>query len=225
MRARVTGVFCGSASTLAGVLQPLRSMVGGSPTEDFVGSEPFLRAMLIEAGCEDFTVDQCRLTTQGPAGTLSRAAFAAKSAFVKAAIPGSGVDAVVSSLAALNAAVPEVGGGFVFDSYGGAINEVKADATAFAHRDALASIQYSVNWSSAAPASVIEGATSWLDSAQGTLAPVVDGAYQNYIDPTLANWESEYYGANLPRLSRVKRKYDPGDVFHFAQSVALSAKR
>ncbi|MGH9088054.1 MAG: BBE domain-containing protein [Acidimicrobiales bacterium] len=113
------------------------------------------------------------------------------------------------------------GGGFVFDSYGGAINQVAADATAFVHRGELAGVQYSVTWTATASPSVVTAASSWLRLATRAVAPYTHGAYQNYLDPTLADWQQAYYGANLTRLVEVKRSVDPDDVFHFAQSIPV----
>jgi hypothetical protein len=131
---------------------------------------------------------------------------------------------VLDAVDGLAAAVPGVGGGIVFDSYGGAIGRLAPGDTAFVHRHAIACAQYSVSYADGNPSlAVVAAARSWLDNTQGTFAPYAEGSYQNYIDPTLPNWAEAYYGTNLPRLSQVKGVYDPDDVFHFAQSIPLPA--
>lgn len=52
------------------------------------------------------------------------------------------------------------------------------------------------------------------------------GVFQNFADPDLEYRAEAYYGSNLPRLVRVKTRYDPGpvcqgDVFRSAQSLPL----
>jgi hypothetical protein len=219
---RVTGVFVGTASALSGLLGPFAGAVDTAPTYRFVGPESYLNAMLIEAGCEGSSVEACHLPSQNPAGTLSRSGFAAKSNYIDAAMSSAGLQTVVDAVTALSQTQPGSGGGMVFDSYGGAINAVKPDNTAFIHRHALACIEYSVSWGPGASSSVMTDAQTWLGDTQGQLAPYSHGAYQNYIDPTLVDWKQEYYGSNLPRLVDVKRSYDPDDVFHFAQSIPTS---
>lgn len=104
-------------------------------------------------------------------------------------------------------------GALLIDAYGGAVNRVASTATAFPHRKAIASVQYFAAGSD-------PSAKAWAESARITLAPAMDGeAYVNYCDPALPNFLRAYYGANLARLRTVKHKYDPHNVFHFAQSI------
>jgi FAD/FMN-containing dehydrogenase len=221
---KVTGVFAGSTAACASALAPLLSAVGAAPTDRFVGPENYLSAMLIEAGCEGLTVGQCHLPSRNQGGTISRSAYTAKSNFVDAALPASGTAAMIAAVEALGNDVPGVGGGIVFGSYGGVINQLAPGDTAFVHRDAIACAQYSVTYASASPSpAVVAAARSWLDQTQASFAPYAQGAYQNYIDPTLPDWAEAYYGTNLPRLREVKGVYDADDVFHFAQSIPLPA--
>jgi FAD/FMN-containing dehydrogenase len=218
--ARATGVYVGSVAALAGQLATLVRGVGAAPTADFTGADTYLRAMLVEAGCADITLAQCHLTGPGSAGTLSRAAFAVKSAYLGAAPPSHGIAAFTDAVETFQRELPDLGGALVFDSYGGAINAVPPAATAFVHRDALCQLEISGSWGAASSATTVAAVQSWLEHTAGAIAPFTNGhAYQNYIDPTLADWQIAYYGSNLPRLERVKRAYDPDDVFSFRQSI------
>ena len=92
-------------------------------------------------------------------------------------------------------------------------HRIAPNATAFAHRHELGSIQYFASGDETS-------ARAWVNQSRATMAPAVSGgAYVNYIDPDLANWPHAYYGPNLPRLKQVKKKYDPHNLFHFAQSI------
>jgi FAD/FMN-containing dehydrogenase len=219
---KVTGVFAGSTAACASALGPLLTAVGAAPSSRFVGPEDYMRAMLIEAGCLGMTVAECHVPSRNQGGNLARSAFNAKSTFVDGALPAAGTTALLDAVDALGGDVPGVGGGIVFDSYGGVINQVAADATAFVHRDAVACAQYSITYPTSSPSpSVMAAAQSWLVQTQTAFAPYARGSYQNYIDPTLPHWARAYYGTNLARLMKVKGVYDPDDVFHFAQSIPL----
>jgi FAD/FMN-containing dehydrogenase len=212
---KVTGVYAGSVAACASALVPLQAAVGSAPTYRFVGPEDYLRAMLIEAGCEGKPVSQC-------VSTSTRHAFAVKSTFLNDPLPEATVANLVEALEDRNTSVPGAGGGIVFDGFGGAINAVGAAEMAFVHRGAIACAQYSLAWGTTAPPpATLSAGRAWLSRLAQVLAPAAQGSYQNYIDPTLSNWAQAYYGANLGRLRRVKAVYDPDNVFHFAQSIPL----
>jgi len=221
--ARATGVYVGGQAPLSALVSALTRSVGTAPTESSVTTASYLEAMLIEAGCAEMTLAACHLTGEGSAGTLSRSAFAAKSAYFASAPPAAGISAIVDAVASFQSQLPALGGGLAFDSYGGAINAVAPDATAFVHRDALCQLQTSGSWGAGDSPATAAAVGGWLAETAAALADYTNGqAYQNYIDPTLENWLEAYYGSNLPRLQAVKRAYDPDDVFHFAQSIPLA---
>jgi hypothetical protein len=217
--AQVSGVFCGSASQLASLLAPLKSSIGTVPTADFLGSNDYITAMKIEAGCSGLSIAACH---QSPEGTLGRQAYSAKSSYVNGPMTSAQVALNVDAVVNLRSRAPTIGGGLAFDAYGGAINRVASDQTAFVHRDKLACIQATFSWSSFTTPSEIAAGQEWLTWLGTNVFDPQSGAYQNYIDPTLSDWKTAYYGSNLQKLVQIKAKYDPRNTFSFPQSIPLS---
>jgi FAD/FMN-containing dehydrogenase len=101
-----------------------------------------------------------------------------------------------------------------FTPMGGAYNRVPADATAFAHRDERYLVEHVLVADDDAPTLGRE----WLARSWATAHPWGSGrVYPNFPDPDLPDWADAYYGANHERLVRVKRAYDPDNLFRFAE--------
>ena len=220
---RVNGVYVGDVAPLNELVLQLINKVGVGPSNSYVSGATILNIMLDEAGCYGKTVDECHLPTQNPQGQLQRDSYKARSDYYKNALSRQAIDALINAIAH-NQASTTIGGGMILlDACGGAINRVSADATAFVHRDQLFSAQYIANWHSGDPTSVIRANDSWLADTWQSMRPYASGsAYQNYIDPDLPDWPDAYYGTNLSRLQRIKTIYDPGNLFHFDQSIPLT---
>jgi hypothetical protein len=184
---RVTGTWTGSSSALAGHLSALIAAVGAAPTSRTTHTYSYLNAMKYFAGCLNETVTACK------AG--GRESFRAASRMLEHTVTTSIADKVVR----------------LMSKQKGMVAGIKTADTAFAHRNAHASVQvYSGN---AANGPAVLAVQQALTSTVGT------GAYVNYLNPGQHDWARAYYGANLPRLRKVIKKYDPDHVFDFAQSV------
>jgi FAD/FMN-containing dehydrogenase len=220
---RVNGVYVGSAAALNPLLQQLIGHVGSAPASSYVYTDPLLETMMVEAGCYGESVAACHLPSQNPQGQVGRDTSQARADYVEAPLSRQAIDILVNAISNRQSSSVLSGGGIGMDAYGGAINRVAADATAFVHRNALFSIQYTASWNPTDPSSTVSANLAWLNNTWQAMRPYVNGeAYQNYIDPDLANWPQAYYGANLARLQQVKATYDPANLFHFAQSIPRS---
>ncbi len=171
--------------------------MGAAPTSRVTHTYDYLNAMKYFAGCLNSTVAACRTFAPEP--------FRAASRMLERTVTASIAEQVVALMSRQRGMV------LLFDSLGGQVGRIGTADTAFAHRSAHASVQV-YSGSAASGAAVL--------AVQRALAPIVGtGAYVNYLNPGQTDWASAYYGANLPRLRQVIRKYDPDRVFDFAQSV------
>jgi FAD/FMN-containing dehydrogenase len=215
----VGGTYAGSPNGLARHLDELYDRVGAKPSTESIRQEAYLNAMMLEAGCSDIPLYACHT---GPDGELSRVPSFAKSDFFTRPLNSSGIRALLAGIERLGGMKGAAGGlgSVALDACGGAMNKQSPEATAFVHRNALFLAQYSTEWISRGARRGVDNQHRWLRAYHRSLRRHASGqAYQNYIDPDLADWRTAYYGANYERLTQVKAMYDPSNLFRFPQSI------
>jgi hypothetical protein len=199
----MSATWTGPASRMSAALQPFLSQVP-HPTTDSRSTSSYLDTMLTYAGCSSIPVGQCHT---GPGGSLDRQAFAATSHIINAPKVDSSV-----LLAHVNAAqgsgLQEAG--ISIDALGGAVNDIGGADTAFGHRGALATVQYTATYD-AGPAT---RATSYVRGFRTAMTPTWGNrAYVNYADSSLTNYRHDYFDGNAARLAQVRTSYDPHHFF------------
>jgi FAD/FMN-containing dehydrogenase len=101
-----------------------------------------------------------------------------------------------------------------FSPWGGAYNDLPADATAFPHRSELFLLKQAAVLAGGASSEERERARRWLAESWEAVHPWgAGGAYPNFPDPELADEAAAYYTTNGERLAGVKARYDPGNLF------------
>jgi FAD/FMN-containing dehydrogenase len=104
------------------------------------------------------------------------------------------------------------------EPYGGAINAIQPDATAFWHRNAAMDIVVFSFWLYEETREESVGFVRQFDEVVG---PLSNGhSYQNYPNRDTTDFGRIYFGGNLDRLRKVKQVYDPNDLFSFQQGIA-----
>ena len=174
----VVGSYVGTPDGLNAQLATLTGQV--QPSSRFVSAKNYLAAMRYFGGGS------------------AREAFQASSRILKQPVSG---DDIVKSCGYTDM-------NLLFDSLGGAVGQVAADATPFPHRSALASVQIYQKSANIGAAAAGQRVTLVRDQLTALLG---SGAYVNYLDATTP--VAEYYGGNLDRLRQVSGQYDPDGLF------------
>jgi FAD/FMN-containing dehydrogenase len=199
------GQYLGPSGNVPGLLTSLRNVPGASLS---FGGQDYFGIQMRWAGCSRLSFDACHTVGAWPGGTMQRDTFRAGSDYYNRPLSGAGRATAIRAIE--NRQGQPGSGAILFDSYGGAINHVHPGATAFVHRNALFCTQYLT----------YNGDPAWLGQTRAAMRPYASGfCYQNYIDPTLENWQHAYYGANYKRLLEVRSDVDPDHVFNFPQAI------
>ncbi len=105
----------------------------------------------------------------------------------------------------------------IIEQFGGAVARLPEDATAFQHRAAKYNVMI-LGLSSDAADDMPNRA--WVRDTWERIQPyATGGAYVNYLDAD-EDAHRAYTGTTYQRLAALKRKFDPGNLFHLNQNIA-----
>ena len=124
-------------------------------------------------------------------------------------------EALITDLVDLAYDLPTPASELLICQLGGAVGDVGADATAFAHRHVPFLSTPGVRWDNCEDDVQMIG---WLKNASRRVdAHAVPGAYVNFIaEPGSAD---KAYQQHLDRLCAIKHQYDPGNMFCVNQNI------
>ncbi|SHG69423.1 FAD-binding oxidoreductase [Streptoalloteichus hindustanus] len=220
-RLRAAGVWFGDPADLPPLFDRLVERVGTEPADSTILPRSYRSALMTWFDCDGFSVAECHTVGHNPLAKLSRYAFAlARGNFVESVLPREGVRALLDAFDRGRCAGQARDLDLI--AFGGAANRVPPDATAFAHRTHRFYAGYSTGMDPRVTDEGRRAGEQWIDGCFQALRRWGSGhAYQNFVDPKLPNWQHAYYGANYPRLRRVKAAYDPEGFFRLPQSIEL----
>jgi len=146
---------------------------------------------------------------QAYAGSGGREAFAATSHVAYDALTSAGIADLIDQVQAAEAAGPKEAG-ISIDALGGKVGDLAPGDTAFVHRKALATVQYTATFPPGTP----KAADTYVRGFRGAMLPHWGNhAYVNYSDATIADYRTAYFGDNADRLATARSTYDPDGFF------------
>jgi FAD binding domain/Berberine and berberine like len=202
---RALGEFTGTAFELGRIVQPLIDAYPPKKVE--IKNVSYIDAVKmfggIMPGMEEYSVSH---------GDPDAHPFKNTGAFAKKLLPPKGIKILKEFLSQSPSSENKV----QLQALGGRAGEVCPTDTAYVHRKALYSLLYITKWEYEREAGVN---TKWVEKLRNALLPYADGAYVNFHDHCIKDWLEQCYFENLPRLIKVKTKYDPENLFNFPLSI------
>ena len=155
-------------------------------------------------------------------GPAQRAKY--KSAYMLQSFPDEQIEVMWEFF--VNSQNPNPQASIGIDGYGCQINAVDSAATAVTQRSSILKLQYQTYWTDPADDDAnLEWIRSFYTAMYGEQGPMpdalLDGCYVNYPDVDLVDWPTLYYKDNYARLQQVKARWDPLNIFNYAQSIQL----
>jgi FAD/FMN-containing dehydrogenase len=188
-------VVCHCGDTAAGeaVLKPFKSF--GTPLMDAIGP-----------------IEYCALNGILDAGFPKGALNYWKSSFLND-LSDEAIDTMIQCFAKC----PTPMGSMLLEHFHGATCRVPVDATAFPHRVESYNLAVLAEWM--APEQT-KRCVAWARESYAAMKPfLATRRYVNYLADDETNEVGSAYGSNLPRLRKIKSKYDPENLFHLNQNI------
>jgi FAD/FMN-containing dehydrogenase len=126
-------------------------------------------------------------------------------------------DGLINALIEHARKLPDPNTEIAFAQLGGAVSRVPNDATAYGHRDGQFVLNVHGRWESRAKDAACIG---WTRDLFQATAPFATGSvYVNFLTQDEGDRVRAAYGRNYDRLSQLKNKYDPRNLFRLNQNI------
>ncbi|SAL12640.1 FAD-binding oxidoreductase [Caballeronia telluris] len=130
-------------------------------------------------------------------------------------------DDVLASLAKYTSELPSPHCEIFIGAMGGETNRVPVDATAYANRDSLYTVNIHSRWTEPAEDETCIG---WARKVFDALTPhAIGSVYVNFLTGDEGDRVKAAYGPNYARLTEVKSRYDPHNLFCTNQNIKPAA--
>jgi len=114
--------------------------------------------------------------------------------------------------------VPSIMSAIILEHFHGAVTRIDPTATAVPHRDAGFNLLLPSEWID--PADTVKNIQWTKDTYAAVSEHLAPGRWLNYLgDDQADDAIRAAYGPNYDRLRELKRRYDPGNVFHLNHNI------